>query len=304
MDGSLFGTSGIRGDAESYFNDQFCFDLGRTFAIFLKNKFDQGGVAIGSDPRESSPRIKSSFSSGVIFEGLKIVDQGIAPIPSMNYILIVSNDNFAGSVMISGSHIKASLNGLKFFAGKEEILKTDEAQIDEIYNSIKKLVKFRNLSGQIVYDPTAVQFYLDYLEKKAKVPYKKWKAVVDPGSGAQSGVISNLLTKLGLDVVPVNDSNSKGFLARDTEVESDFESLKEEVKKNAADFGVGYDSDGDRAVFVDEKGAYITGDYTGTLVARMMPGKKIVTPINTSAVIESIGKEVIRTKVGSPYVVF
>ena len=67
--------------------------------------------------------------------------------------------------------------------------------------------------------------------------------------------------------------------------------------------GIGYEADGDRVVFIDEKGQFIPGDYSGALIAKYADGQAVVTPINTSQVVEHIGKKVIRTKVGSPYVV-
>ena len=112
-----------------------------------------------------------------------------------------------------------------------------------------------------------------------------------------------VLRLLGLDVVELNASVQGQFYSRDTEVEGDFEELQRVVKNKNADFGIGYDSDGDRVVFIDEKGQFIPGDYSGTLIAREIDTNTVVTPINTSQVIETIGKKVVRTKVGSPYVV-
>jgi len=56
-------------------------------------------------------------------------------------------------------------------------------------------------------------------------------------------------------------------------------------------------------VFVDEKGNFIPGDYSGALISKYGDTPVIVTPINTSQVVNYLGKPVIRTKVGSPYVV-
>jgi phosphomannomutase/phosphoglucomutase len=93
------------------------------------------------------------------------------------------------------------------------------------------------------------------------------------------------------------------FLSRDTEVPKDFLELQDKVKLEKADFGVGYDSDGDRCIFINEKGEFIHGDYSATLVAKSIEGDVVVTPVGTSQVIDLIGKKVERTKVGSPYVV-
>lgn len=302
---NLFGTSGIRGDAETLFTNQFCFDIGRTFSIFLSNHKAKGWIALGNDPRESSPRIKMYLTLGLLYEKREVYDEGVSPIPAINYIL-KTDTGFAGSVMVSGSHIKPHLNGLKFFAFGEEILKEHEAEINEIYSKIKNKIKFtkQTFNQNEVHEETkANESYIGYLIANSVKPYPNWKVVVDPGNGAQSEVAPEALKILGLKVVSMNTDIQENFLSRDTEVEGDFADLQRKVKEVKADFGVGFDSDGDRVVFIDENGEFIPGDYSGTIIAKHLDLKEVVTPINTSQVIDKIGIKVFRTKVGSPYVV-
>jgi phosphomannomutase/phosphoglucomutase len=71
--------------------------------------------------------------------------------------------------------------------------------------------------------------------------------------------------------------------------------LKREVVKNKADLGVGYDGDGDRAVFVDEKGNVIPGDLTLLVFAKDVlqksKGAKIVYELSCSMAVEEYIKE-------------
>lgn len=301
MQKSLFGTSGIRGDAEELFTNQFAFDLGLTFAKFLDNNNVYGGIAVGRDPRVSSPRISKALESGLVYGGRMVFDEGVSPVPSINNILL-TDSQYAGSVMVSGSHIQPKLNGVKFFFNKEEILKSHEKEIEKIYSDLSGDVKFKDFSNGINIESRASDSYCQKLISTG-VKYPRWRGVVDPGNGAQSDVMPFVLKSLGIEVIELNASVQGQFFARDTEVEADFEGLKELVVKEKVDFGVGYDSDGDRVVFVDERGNFIPGDYTCSLIARGSLGKVIITPINSSQVVDHIGKKVIRTKVGSPYVV-
>ncbi len=299
---SLFGTSGIRGDAEKLFTNQFSFDIGRTFALFLRAHEQVGKVAIGTDSRISGPRIKEAFASGIIYENFEVFDEGVVPIPAMNAVLL-NDPSFVGSVMISGSHIKVNLNGFKFFTLGEEISKEHEHEIEEQYFKIKEKVPFVDKAEAVYPDNQAADDYKEYLLSKAKKPFPFWKVIVDPGNGAQSDIMPWILRQLNLEVIEINASIQEEMLARDTEVKDDYKELQEKVIAEKADFGVGYDSDGDRVIFVNEKGEAIVGDYTGTLIAKSQPGDWVVTPVNSSKVIELIGKKVARTKVGSPYVV-
>lgn len=298
----LFGTSGIRGDAQEFFTNQFCFDIGRSFGKFLKNHKQQGLVAIGMDPRLSSPRIKRFVASGIISEGFEVRDQGIVPIPAINYILIAASE-YSGSLMISGSHIKPHLNGIKFFANKEEISKEYEAELEQIYSQIREKTEAIDFSDRIVFEERAKNAYQEMLLSLANTPYPLWKIVVDSGNGATSDTLPQVYKTMGLNVIEINTNVQEEFMSRDTEVEGDFKQLQEKVLEEKADFGVGFDSDGDRVIFVSETGEYIPGDYSGALIARDSDSKAVVTPVNTSSVIDEIGKTVYRTKVGSPYVV-
>jgi phosphomannomutase/phosphoglucomutase len=300
---SLFGTSGIRGHAEKFFTNQFCFDIGRTFAKFLDKHNQEGGIAIGMDPRGSSPRIKDAIAAGLVYEGREIFDQGATPVPSMCYILKIS-DYYAGSVMVSGSHIKPTLNGIKFFAFDEEILKNHEKEIEKIYKSIKAKIKYKKAVEYEIHDEDrANEEYMEMLASIADHPYPTWRVVVDPGDGAQSDTMPQVLSRLGVKVIEMNATIQGKFYARDTEHLPDMQDLINRVKKEKADFGVGYDADGDRVIFVDEKGQFIPGDYTACIIAKEMVKDKVVTPISTSQVVDHIGKNVIRTKVGAPYVI-
>jgi len=299
---SLFGTSGIRGDANLLFTNQFCFDIGQAFSNFL-NKYNQDGpVSVGMDSRGSSPRILDAVELGLSFGGREIVDQGTVPVPALNWILKVTS--YAGSIMVSGSHISANLNGLKFFAFKEEILKQHEQEISRIYEKIKNKEKFQKREIKVEEENRANEAYKEMLIGLADEPYPDWKlVVVDTGNGGQSDTMPQTLSRLGIKVSEINASIQGEFIARDTETEGVLANLQATVKQKKADMGIAYDYDGDRVVFVDEKGKFIPGDYTGALIAKYGDTRKVVTPINTSQVVEHLGKPVIRTRVGSPYVV-
>jgi len=247
----MFGTSGVRGEAESFFTNQFCFDLGRTFAKFLDHHKESGPIALGRDPRSSGQRIKDYFASGLQFEGKEVLDQGIIPIPALNWILISAP--YSASAMISGSHIREDLNGIKFFAFRKEILKVHEKEIEEIYQGLKEKVSFRE-AKEIPREEKAEFSYRKMLIDLAEKPYPPWKVVLDTGNGAQTNVIPYVLERLGLKLVKINTDLGKPLIARDTEIEGVFLELQNKVLEEKADLGIGFDADGDRVVFIDEKG--------------------------------------------------
>lgn len=300
---SLFGTSGIRGPADTFFTKQFCFDIARTFVEFLKRHGIQGPIAIGMDPRKSSPRIRNDLLQGLAVSREELFDEGVTPIPSMNW-LIKSTPIVAG-IMITGSHIAPELNGVKFYAHDEEVSVEDQNEIDSIYFSIHENVKPDSVPVQVHIESRAAELYSDLLFSLVKAPYPKWKVGLDCANGAQSVVMPAFLRRLGLEVLEVNCDPQKTFIARDTDTDdkAQLETLKLKVRGEGCDFGIAFDGDGDRVVFINEEGDFVQGEYSCCLIARESPGEYLVTPISASQVVEAIGKKVVRTKVGSPYVV-
>jgi len=215
-----------------------------------------------------------------------------------------TSDYYAGSVMVSGSHIQSHLNGVKFFAFDEEILKIHEKTIEDTYLRVKNKVSYTKPPEIEIHDEKkANEEYKEMLVKIADGPYPNWKVIVDPGNGAQSDTMPQVLKRLGVNVKELHATIQGKFYARDTEHLPDMLDLIKEVKKENADFGIGYDADGDRVVFIDENGSFIPGDYSACIIAKESVGSRTVTPISTSQVVDHIGKKVYRTKVGAPYVI-
>jgi len=301
---NLFGTSGIRGPADKLFTEQFCYDIGKAFCLFLRRLKYDGPIAVGMDPRKSSPRIKKDLLKGFAKDKRLIYDQGITPIPSINWL--IKNTPVKAGIMITGSHISAELNGLKFFAHDEEITKEDENIINKIYSKIKDKEHPGVLEAQVIAESRAKELYMNMLAGLAQKHFPKWKIALDCANGAQSVVMPSFLKSLGFEVIILNSSPQNEFIARDTDTDDQakIESLKKTVVEMGCDFGIAFDSDGDRAVFVDENGNFIHGEYSCCLVAKnLVDDDKIVTTISASQVVDHIGKKVFRTKVGSPFII-
>lgn len=296
----LFGTDGIRGDAEKLFTSQFCFDIGRSFVKFLsQKKFKNKVIAFGMDSRSSSARIKKAVMSGINSDW-QISDEGIIPTPALNYF--TQQKNCAG-IMVTGSHIDIELNGLKFFVNEKEFSKSDEKIIEQIYSEKKEKIPYKPKTVDFQINSEARKLYIKMLVNLAKADFSGVKVVIDAGNGTQSKTVPDALENLGVKVARINCDLNKPMLARDTETEDAFPELKNAVVREKANFGIGYDADGDRAIFVDENGFALNGEVSCSTIAKHSKELTIVTPINTSSVVEHLGKKVIRTKVGASYVV-
>lgn len=295
----FFGTSGIRGHGENFFTDSLCSQIAISFHQFLLNNSYPGPIAIGNDPRGSSPRIKRAIISGLNLKKREVFDQGSTSTPAMCNVLLDSA--YSASIMVTGSHIASELNGIKFFFNKEEILKKHEVEIEKILSQTSPP---NQPQGLLEYHITnlAAQTYIERLVTLNESSVRL-KIVVDCGNGSQSDLMPEVLRRIGHQVIEMNCSIQGEFMARDTEVDGILANLQQSVLESRADLGIAYDADGDRAAFVDHTGRFISGDYIGTILAKNLSSPAIVTTIGTSQVIDTIGKKVFRTKVGSPYVI-
>src|SRR5690606_6033102 len=95
--------------------------------------------------------------------------------------------------------------------------------------------------------------------------------------------------------------------AIDTEAVSEdhFLLMKQELGDHQLDAIVSTDGDGDRPLVLDETGTQINGDVLGALTARFLGATRIVTPLNSTSALEKSRwfTKVLRTRIGSPYVV-
>jgi phosphoglucosamine mutase len=88
--------------------------------------------------------------------------------------------------------------------------------------------------------------------------------------------------------------------------------LQSVVEREAADFGVAFDGDADRALFVDERGNVVDGDATLWIMARFLRERgdldnstvvaTVMSNIGLEIAMGSIGLTLLRTAVGDKYV--
>ena len=299
----LFGTFGVRRTANDVLTPEFASRLAACYGTQIK-----GTVAVGGDTRTSTVMLKQAVIAGLLSSGCDVVDLGILPTPGVQYAVCKYYD---GGVMITASHNPPQYNGLKFL---------DEYGIgipDEMDLAIEKLyfdeepdrVPFSEI-GQLYHNDKIIDEYVDEAVSKVDVEAIRkanLKVVVDCGSGAGCFTAPYLIRKLGCEVTTLNSQADGFFPGRDPEpIEENLQELIHVVKELNADIGLAHDGDADRTICIDEKGNFVLGDKTFTLVEKQMlkenNGGTIVTTVATSQAIYDVAEEfngkVISTAVG------
>ncbi|MEP7239648.1 MAG: phosphomannomutase [Devosia sp.] len=296
MSSSLkFGTSGLRGLAAELAG----IEARRYAAAFVRYAATDVPlqVLVGRDLRDSSPQIATDVMAAVTALGFKAVDCGLLPTPAL---ALEAMREACPAIMVTGSHIPGDRNGLKFYRYTGEIDKADEAGI------LRHLGDAPSEPVAAAVDPRALQRYRDrclrFLPKRALTG---WRVGVWQHSSVLRDLLGEVLAAYGAEVVPLGRSDV--FIAVDTEAVSAVAQaeLAGWVRAHRLDALVSADGDGDRPLLVDEHGAFVRGDMIGILAAQFLHAGTVVTPVTSNSAIDSMSgfNRVVRTRVGSPYVI-
>jgi phosphomannomutase/phosphoglucomutase len=261
---SIFRAYDIRGIYKKELTDETAEKIAKAFVNLLHAK----KTVIGIDVRTSSPELKESVVKGLISQTCDVIDIGLVPIP-LFYYFIVKYKMKAG-IYVTGSHDPLGYNGLKPCKSKSIDLTYESGikKLEEIYN--KKYPERKK--GRIMKKDIANE-YKQQILKKFKFK-KTLHVVIDAGNGCWSKLAPEVFEKLGFKVTRLFCEYDGTFPNRPPEPnENNLERLKEKVKEVKADLGIAYDVDGDRAIFVDEKGRFIHPDFILMLFARKVMKK-------------------------------
>ncbi|MDD3042046.1 MAG: phosphoglucosamine mutase [Methanosarcinaceae archaeon] len=301
----LFGTNGVRGRANEYISPEMATRVAKSLGTYMKS---EGTVAIGCDTRISGQMLKSAAIAGALSAGLKVIDVGVGPTPSIQYYV---RDYADAGIVITASHNPREDNGIKLIAGDgSEFPRDGERALEEIYFSEKYAVASWEKTGEFTTDPGVNDYYIRNILRSVdaeSIRKRRFKVVVDTGCGAGALTLPFLLRKLGCEVLTLGAQADGTFPWRNPEpLPEALGELSDLVKKTGADFGAAHDGDADRIVFMDEKGEFVNEEVLLSMMAQyVLEGKKgpIVTPVSSSQrmadVAAAAGVELHWTAVGS-----
>lgn len=301
--GVAFGTSGARGTVAAMSN-ALCRAYTAGFLHYLSEQGELppsgGEVALAGDLRSSTPRIANAVAAEIIALGHHPIDCGEIPTPALT---LYAMQRGIPSIMITGSHIPETMNGIKFNKPSGEILKADEAGIrrqrvvlrEECY---PPLALPRTRDAERNYLQRYLDFYPSDLLRGRRIG-------VYQNSSVARILLVEVLSALGATVIPLGYSCD--FLSVDTEAlrPEQLDAARQWVADYQLDSLVSTDGDGDRPLLSDEQGNWLRGDLVGILCARHLGCRVVATPVSSNSAVERSGwfDQVRRTRIGSPYVI-
>jgi phosphomannomutase len=301
-----FGTSGLRGLSADLIGRSTFIYVG-AFAQYLLTSgraFDGSNIYVGRDFRDSSLAIARTAMQALHAAKLVPIDCQTLPTPALAHFAM---QHGSASLMVTGSHIPADRNGIKFYRPDGEIDKADEVEIVSLAE---------RLSTQVLPEETAhLPFEGDnaaaeklFISRNAFVLPANSLAGLRVGVYQHSTVARDMLVKVlqSYGAIVTALGRSETFIPVDTEAVSEetLTLLKSWASPGKFDVFVSADGDGDRPLVADETGKPVRGDIIGLLTAEFLKAKLIATPITSNSSIErQVAAKVMRTRVGSPYVI-
>ncbi len=308
--GVQFGTSGVRGLVTAM-TDEVCWAYTTGFLQYLGKHFNLkpgATVGIAGDLRNSTDRIMRTVYAAITHLGLTPVNYGKIPSPA---IALYGLQTAIPTIMVTGSHIPDDRNGIKFNKADGEILKSDEQLIreerveipDGLFDEGGSLIGDLSLPAA---NDDAKQLYIDRFVDFFPSNCLDGRHIgLYEHSSVARDCLKTILTKLGADVTSLGRSDT--FVSVDTEAirPEDVKLARQWSKEHSFDCIISTDGDGDRPLVSDEKGNWLRGDVAGILCAKYLKADIVVTPVSSNSAVEKSGffKEVIRTRIGSPYVI-
>ncbi len=306
--GVKFGTSGARG-LVSAMTDQVCYAYTLAFLQHLEaqNRARAGmQVAVAGDLRASTPRIMSAVSQAASDRGYLPIDCGRVPSPT---VALLGLQRRIPAIMVTGSHIPDDRNGIKFNAPEGEILKDDEASMREQIVELPAIFAcdgmLRELGTWTKDDAAARSYVRRFVDAFPRDLLSGKHVGLYAHSAVGRDLMQEIYAALGAKVTRLGDS--KTFIPVDTEAirPEDVALAQRWSKQYAFDAILSTDGDSDRPLIADEQGRWMRGDVAGILCARRLGADAVVTPVSCNTALEACGAfpKIIRTRIGSPYVV-
>lgn len=289
-----FGTSGLRGLVTELTPELVAAHV----VAFLRVCPMCTGLYVGRDLRPSSPELAGVVIAAGRAAGLAVTDCGAVPTPALALAAMGAG---AAAIMVTGSHIPADRNGLKFYTPKGEISKGHETAILSRLATSAPARPSPEPRPDTSVGPAWVARYVTAFGPQALAGMR---IGVYSHSSVARDLIAETLTALGADVADLGRSDS--FIPVDTEAVD--AATRAQLKVWAAegyDAIVSTDGDGDRPLMADATGRVIPGDVLGQITAAALGVETVVTPVSSNTGAEASGRfaRVIRTKIGSPFVI-
>lgn len=312
----LFGTDGVRGEANTVLTAELAYQLGRAVAFVLKRDGlpdKEPAFVIGKDTRISGDMLEASLIAGICSTGVNVYQAGVIPTPAV--AVLTRMLNCMAGVVISASHNPYQDNGIKFFSPLGTKLPDEmEAAIEEVIAADLAGIPTPSGAavGRVIAYPEGAERYSSFIKGKVDGDLSGLRVVADCANGAASYIAPRLLRELGADVTVICNQPD-GININDHCGSTHLQQLQSAVVAQQADLGIAYDGDADRLLAVDEQGNVVDGDRLLLIFGSYLKEQgllaedtvviTVMSNMGLKIALKERGIQTLDTKVGDRYVI-
>ena len=229
-------------------------------------------LGLGRDMRLTAPELASAYCRGMCAEGAAVLDAGEVG-TEMLYYLVGSRD-LDGGLMCTASHNPKRYTGAKLVK-RGAIALSGDSGIGEIRAKIEAGLAAAPGGGSVEHVPLYEEFQQAALRFIEPNRVKPMRVVVDGGNGMAGPMVGPLLRELGLDLIECYWEPNGHFPDHEPNplLPENREFIMRAVVEHGAELGIAWDGDADRCFFIDDRGAFVDGDFLTALLAESMLGK-------------------------------
>ncbi|MBV9469925.1 MAG: hypothetical protein JOZ57_11840 [Abitibacteriaceae bacterium] len=309
----IFKAYDIRGIVNEVLTPELAYLIGRGLGQEVFQQ--QGPIVVSRDMRLYSPALSAELIRGLMEAGCDVIDIGLAATP-MNYWANV-HYKAQGSVTVTASHNGPEYNGFKV-SGPEAMPLDYLTGLDKVEGFVLR-AQMNKSHAALATVPTpgtsqnvenALTDYLDFMDNFVSPVTHRLKIGVDTANGMGGFFLPDFFARHeALEPVPLYWELDGAFPNHEADPlkAENLRDVQQLVKDHQCDFGVAFDGDADRCMFVDEMGESISSDLITALIAEAVlaqkPGSPILYDLRSSKVvpewIEQHGGLPVRGRVGT-----
>ncbi len=272
-------------------------EVAARFTAAFGRIIDGGTVVVGRDSRPSGPILADAVFSALRFQGIDVVDLGLAATPTVE--IMVPELGASGGIIITASHNGPEWNALKFLGSSGEFLGVDEiAELKRLALGEGQVFlepgRYGALSTHSGADGIHIGKILDLERIDADVISRAaFTAVIDCVNGAGSRIVPLLLGRLGVSVEELHTDPASPFPHDPEPRPANLVELAETVKSRRANIGFACDPDADRLVLVDSGGNVCSEELTLAVAAEyVLRGERgpVAVNLSTTRIIDELGR--------------
>ncbi len=260
-------------------------------------------LAVGMDPRPSSPGLLEAFATGATAAGAAVLDVGLVATEMLYFG--VADRGLDGGAMVTASHNPPQYNGMKL-VGAGALPLSGEEGMPELMRRTLGLAELppaparARRTREDLY-PSYVDHLRGFVDLGALRPLT---VVMDAANGVAGKLAPLVFADTPLTTVEMYFEVDGTFPNHEPNplVEEASREIRERVVAEGADLGIAWDGDADRCFFIDEAGEFVPGDFVTALLAEALlarhPGAAILYDLRASRAVP----DTIRANGGVPLV--